>query len=184
LRSFIAIDIDDETILNRIVEISREIKKTGAIVKTVEPQNIHITIRFLGEIDEGDLQVITSVLDNKLDNFRKFEIELKGVGAFPSIGSPRVIWVGVGEGATELKSLANMIIRELRSVGTHRETRPFSPHVTIARVKRYNSSLKRLIEKYKDEYFGKIRVEEVRVKKSKLTPTGPIYTTLYSKALS
>ena len=183
LRSFISIDIEDPLVLKRIEEISREIKKTGAIIKLVESQNIHMTLRFLGEIDEKEVEVIKRIMEDKLDGFKKFEIELRGVGAFPSISNPRVIWVGVGKGSMELKTLANIINRGLKDIGTHKETRPFSPHITIARVKRYNSSLRKKIEEYKDEDFGSIIVKEVRLKKSKLTPTGPIYTTLYSKAL-
>ncbi len=152
-------------------------------MKPVELENIHLTLRFFGEIDENDVKEIKNVLESSLRGFKVFNMKLAGMGAFPSPGSPRVIWIGVSEGANEVKSLVNKLIPKLNKIGTHRENRPFSPHITICRVKRYNSALKGLIERYKSEIFGTIEVSEIRLKKSKLTPSGPIYTTLFSYKL-
>ncbi len=183
MRAFLAIDITQKEILDRISGILREIKRTGALVKPVELENIHLTLRFFGEIDENDVVEIKSVLESSLRGFKTFNMKLVGLGAFPSLGSPRVIWIGVSEGVNEVKYLVNKITPKLNRIGTHRENRPFSPHITICRVKRYNSALKSLIEKYKSEIFGTIKVSEISLKKSKLTPSGPIYTTLYSYKL-
>ena len=183
MRVFIAVDIDDQKIISHIVSIGREIKASGAHVKLVEPENIHITLKFLGEIQEKDLEIVNSIVSESVEGIKKFYINMVGVGAFPTPKNPRVIWVGVSEGAQELTNLAVKVSSQLERLGFRKENRPFSPHVTICRVKRYNPRLKELIKRYEDQEFGKFLVKEVRVKQSKLTPQGPIYKTLFRKEL-
>ena len=180
MRVFISIDIEDEEILKEINKISNEIKRSGALIKLVEKENIHMTLQFLGEISEKDVEIVKGALNQCCAKIKKFKMLLRGLGAFPNPKFPRVIWIGTAKGADEVTKLANSLSNDLKRSGFRLESRPFSPHITIARVKRYNANLKNLIKKYEDYEFGEVEVSEVRIKKSRLTPQGPIYTTLYS----
>ncbi|MGQ4892343.1 MAG: RNA 2',3'-cyclic phosphodiesterase [Candidatus Njordarchaeia archaeon] len=183
MRVFISIDIETPEILEKINLVAHDLKRSGALIKLVEPENIHATLKFLGEVDPKDIEAIYQKVDESCENFKSFNMTLQGLGAFPNPKYPRVVWIGVSDGAKEAEILANRISRNLESLGFKPEKRPFTPHITIARVKRGNASLKGIIEKHRDHQFGSFRVTEVRVKKSKLTPQGPIYTTLYSRKL-
>ena len=179
LRSFIAIDIEEKTIIEKIIEIEKKLQETGALLKLVEPENLHITIKFLGEISEKELPLIKKILEKNAELFEPFEITLEKLGAFPSISHPRVIWVGISQNKDKVTSLANKISADLERAGFRREERAFHPHITIARVKRQNSRLKKEIMQYQNSVFGRIKVNNIRLKKSTLTPQGPIYTTIF-----
>lgn len=179
LRSFIAIDIEEKDIIEKIIKIERILRETGAALKLVEPENLHITIKFLGEISEKEIPLIRNILEKHAKLFNPFEIILEGIGAFPSISHPRVIWVGISENKDKLTSLANKISTDLEKAGFRREERAFHPHITIARVKRQNSRLKKEIMQYRNSIFGRMIVSNIRLKKSTLTPQGPIYTTIF-----
>ena len=112
-----------------------------------------------------------------------FVIELTGVGAFPSPGRPRVIWVGVGRGSDELKAIYEELKPCLRRLGFRPDPKGFTPHVTVARVKSKTPELVRAIMENSTMSFGSFRAEEVRLKKSVLTPRGPIYSTVLSVRL-
>ncbi len=179
MRSFISIDIEKKDVVEKILEIEKQLNETGASLKLVEPENLHITIKFLGEISEKDIPLIKRILEKNAKLFDPFEIQLEGIGAFPSMSHPRVIWIGVSENREKLSNLANGISIDLDKAGFRREEKPFHPHITIARVKRYNSQLKKKILQYRDNSFGKIVINKIRLKKSTLTPQGPIYTTIF-----
>ncbi len=179
MRTFIAVDIEDPQILDKLMELEKRIVDTGADVKLVERENLHITLRFLGEIPIPLVQQVQKIL-SKL-SFRKFRARLRGLGAFPTPSLPRVIWVGVAEGSEELKRIYEWIESELRKLGFRPEREEFIPHVTLARVRspRGRSELVRLLQELRDVEVGEIIVDKVRLKKSTLTPRGPIYTTLF-----
>jgi len=179
LRSFIAIDVEEKTIIEKIIEIEKKLQETGALLKLVEPENLHITIKFLGEISEKELPLIKKILEKNAELFEPFEITLEKLGAFPSISHPRVIWVGISQNKDKVTSLANKISADLERAGFRREERAFHPHITIARVKRQNSRLKKEITQYQNSVFGRMIINNIRLKKSTLTPQGPIYTTIF-----
>jgi len=178
MRSFISIDIDDKTIVERIIAIEQLINRSGALLKLVEPENLHITLKFLGEIDIKDVQLIKMVIEKYAKNYEPFSISIKELGAFPTINSPRVIWVGIQENREKIIELAQKISSELEKLGFRKEERTFHPHITIARVKRYNSELKRILRENQEIDIGIIEVKSIKIKKSTLTSQGPIYTTL------
>ena len=178
MRTFIAIDIDDENLVTRIIEIERTLKASGAHLKLVEPENLHITLKFLGEIDPKDLDIILDVVRKYSQEEHPFEIKLKGIGAFPSMKAPRVVWIGIDKNREKIISLATKISEALEKLGFRKEEREFHPHITIARVKRFNASLKNFINANQDIEIGEYYVRSIRIKKSTLTPHGPIYTTL------
>jgi 2'-5' RNA ligase len=163
IRSFIAFDIDNELILERFSEVQEMLTRTGADLKLVKPQNIHITMRFLGNISPHLVDSLYEEMDKV--SFTPFDVEIRGLGAFPSPDYVRVI--------RQLES-------DFRRLGFKRDPKGFSPHLTIARV-RTGRNRKALIQCIKDsaEYeFGTVRAKCLRLKKSVLTPKGPIYSTV------
>lgn len=183
MRCFIAVDVEEAQLLDAIAEAQRRLKSTGADLKLVERENLHITLRFLGEIPPSLAEAIGELI--RESGFKPFRVSFRGVGAFPNINRPRVIWIGVSEGADELKRLHARIEKGLIGLGLRGEDRPFTPHLTIARV-RSGRNLDRLamaLESLLDIEFGSLIVSSVRLKRSTLTPRGPIYTTLAESAL-
>lgn len=178
IRSFLAFDIESDTVLNRLATAQRQLVQTGADLKPVEPQNIHITIRFLGNITPVKVEKIFGAM--KQIQFTPFTVQIKGLGAFPNPHYPRVAWAGILEGADQLKSVFNQIEPELRSLGFTPDHRGFNPHLTIARVRsgRNKKQLAAFLTENANYEFGAVDAKCLRLKKSTLTPKGPIYLTL------
>jgi len=152
--------------------------QTGADLKIVEPQNIHVTLRFLGEIP---VSLVKSVCDEMRQiKFQPFDLELEGLGCFPDYRRPNVVWVGITRGEVELRSIFNQLEPNLRKLGFPPDRKGFSPHLTIARVRsgRNRQKLVEAVEALKDQSLASMTVSRVKLKKSVLTPKGPIYTTL------
>lgn len=183
IRSFISIDIDDPHLVNKMVNIQESLMGLGAHIKFVEPKNIHITLKFLGEISSVLVDRVKDILEQV--TFKPFVIKIEGLGAFPSISRPRVIWLGVTEGALKVIEIQRFLESKLVKLGFRKERGEFIPHITIGRVKggNYERLRKRMIE-LKDVNVGDFLVKSVRLKKSTLTSKGPIYTTLYEKYAS
>lgn len=178
VRCFIAVDIEESDIVNKIVRIQEELKNTGTRLKAVEPENLHITLRFIGEVPTSIVESIKDRLSTL--EFSSFTLSFSGVGAFPGIERPRVIWVGVSEGKEELIELSNKVNKLLSSLKIPKENKEFIPHLTIARVKSYPSPrLSEIIKELMNVFIGSMRVNDVRLKKSTLTSKGPIYDTLF-----
>jgi len=178
IRSFIAFDIEDETILRRIGNLHKLLLETDADLKIVEPKNIHITIRFLGNITSGMVEKIGEEL--KKVQFTPFDVKISGIGAFPNLHYPRVLWAGITEGVTQLKEIFNQIEPRLRSLGFAPDPKGFSPHLTIARVKsgKNKAELVNCINQNMNYEFGIVRAACLRLKRSDLTPKGPVYSTM------
>ncbi len=178
IRSFIAFDIDNESVTKRFSEAQATLVNTGADLKLVKPQNIHITMRFLGNISQSMVNPIHEEM--KKTSFTPFNVEIKGLGVFPKLKYARVIWAGIQKGADELTNVFNQLEPLLRRLGFKPDPKGFSPHLTIARVKtgRNKAELIRCIQELTDYEFGIVRAECLRLKKSVLTPKGPIYSTL------
>lgn len=175
-RGFIAIDIESNP---KIIEFENEIKKTGADLKLVEPENVHITLKFLGDAEETLVDEIEKIMSNAVKETKSFNIQLKGTGIFPNNNYIKVVWVGI-EHSDPIATIANEIDEKLSKIGFKKEGRTFSPHLTIARVKTSinKDKLLQTIEKYRDIEFVDMTVDSIKLKKSDLTPKGPIYTTL------
>jgi len=178
IRSFIAFDINNELVLKRLSEVQDKLVNTGADLKLVEPRNIHVTMRFLGNISLPMVDMIHEEM--KKISFAPFEIELRGLGAFPGLRYARVVWAGIRKGAGELMNVFNQLEPHLKGLGFKPDPKGFSPHLTIARVRtgRHKAELIKCVEDLTDYEFGIIKADYLRLKKSVLTPKGPIYTTL------
>ncbi len=183
LRVFIAVDIVDERIKKTIENIQKELLKGGVDIKPVELENLHITLRFIGEVSQAAVSEIMSRL--RSITYGKFRIKVKGLGAFPSTSNPRVIWAGIAEGSKELAELHEIVEKLVGKYGV-RDDREFTPHLTIARVRsqRNKQYIVSLIEKYRDLDFGEQEVDCIKLKKSTLTPRGPIYNDLLEVKLT
>jgi len=179
VRSFIAFDIESGQVLGRLAEVQGLLAETGADLKPVEPKNIHITVRFLGDITLSTADRVHEEMKNVA--FAPFDVDLRGLGAFPSLGYARVVWAGIRGGANELRAIFDQLEPRLRGLGLRPDSRGFSPHLTIARVRsaRNKSELVRRVRELEDYEFGTVRAECLRLKKSVLTPRGPIYSTIH-----
>ena len=178
IRSFLAFDIENDTVLNRLATAQNLLVKTGADVKLVETQNIHITIRFLGNIMPATAEKIFEEMKNV--QFAPFNVQIKGIGAFPNPRYSRVVWAGITDGADQLKSVFSQLEPRLRGLGFTPDHRGFSPHLTIARVRsgRNKQQLADFVTENANYEFGTVNAKCLRLKKSTLTPKGPIYSTL------
>jgi len=179
IRSFIAVDLDDSSIKEKIVTAQSDLEQSGADLKLVEPEIMHLTLRFLGEIPEPTVQKVKTILDEV--HFQSFEADFSGLGAFPNLNRINVIWIGIVRGHEELRSIFEQMEPKLRQIGLAPDNKGFSPHLTIARVKsgRNKAALGDTVSKMKDLRFGSMPVTCVRLKKSTLTPKGPIYSTIH-----
>ncbi|ADL19530.1 2'-5' RNA ligase [Acidilobus saccharovorans 345-15] len=179
MRAFIAVDIDRPELVSKLKELEQELESTRVRMKLVEPENFHITLRFLGEIPDSAVSDIRSGVLPKL-RFKPFTLKLSGVGAFPSPNLARVIWVGIVQGFDELKSIRDQLDKLLKDTGIKYESgEEFTPHITIARLKeRSNPEVAKFVLEHSSYEVGEMVVNAVRLKKSILTPRGPIYETI------
>lgn len=178
VRAFIGVELDPQ-LLPKVLELQRELLSVGADIKVVEPENIHFTLRFLGEIPHSTVDEIMTCM-NKLD-FSPFPIEIRGVGCFPNVRNPRVIWIGLSMGLDTFSRLSRQLEDCLREIGFRSEGERFTPHLTIGRVRsgRNKADLAKKLGELLNAEIGKMTIGSVKLKKSTLTPRGPIYTTLH-----
>ena len=172
MRAFVAIEVSSKDILNSIHKIQTELNIKA---KPVELHNMHFTVQFLGEVSEEMIEKISDAL-NSIE-FSEFSISFVSIGVFPKPNFPRVIWIGTNDGVNELEKLAEMIRLKLSQLGFSPDKK-FKPHVTIFRVKNKIEDISDKLEKFSSYYFGKQTVSEIKLKKSELTPNGPVYTDL------
>jgi 2'-5' RNA ligase len=178
VRAFLAFDIDNEAVKKKLTHMQTQAVQTGADLKLVEPENIHMTIRFLGDIT---LNMADKIFEEmKKTQFKPFPVQLTGLGVFPSLNYPRVLWAGIAQGADQLQNIVNQIEPKLQSLGLTLDRNAFSPHLTIARVRsaRNKPQLAEFVTKNAKYDFGAVEAQCLRLKRSQLTPKGPIYTTV------
>lgn len=171
VRAFIAVDLPED-FREKIADIESELKDVG--LKFVDPSQVHITLKFLGEVAEEKIKRVGEALEQI--NCKAFEAKIKGVGVFPKPSYVRVIWLGA-EG--EFGGLYNEVERVLTPFN-FKQDHDFTAHATLARVKYVENKgvLAEKIKKLSQIELGTMKVETIRLKKSTLTPRGPIYETL------
>jgi 2'-5' RNA ligase len=177
-RAFVAIEIDEAT-RQKLVSVQERLRATGAQLKLVEPPNIHITMKFLGEVPDDRIAPISEALERAAAGTKQFDVRVRGIGVFPNLNYIRVVWAGVSDGRDEVTALQQKIERELRPLGFRPEM-DFVPHLTIARVKtaKAKERLAAFVGEMSDTEFGISRAQAVELKQSTLTQKGPVYSTL------
>lgn len=186
LRTFIALDLSS-AIRDRLVSLQEKLAGGGAKVKWVEPENLHITLLFLGEVDQRAVVDICRAVSEAASGVQAFSLTMEGAGAFPNVRRPRIVWAGVGAGAAEVCALHDALEKPLLELGCYRrEERKFTPHVTLGRIRNEQGSPSlegplRKLEKWKG---GETTIQEVHVMSSELTREGPVYTVLSRARLS
>lgn len=180
MRVFIAIPLNEE-IHRELLLLQDRLRKSNADVKWANPSNIHLTLKFLGKIDDKQFENIKSSLKEIIKPHKPFDIYLSSIGAFPNINFPHVIWVGVDKGKKESGNLQKDIETVLLKIGFEKEKHGFTPHLTLGRVRseKNKSQLIEAMEKEKDfTSQGKVSVNKITLFQSTLTAKGPIYTPL------
>ena len=188
MRTFIAIELPRQ-IKDKLTELQILLKQTGADVKWVFPKNIHLTLKFLGEIDEKQLPEIIQIIEGAAKNNKTFQASLSSYGVFPKIEFPRVIWVAVNKGDNETKKLAEELENGLEQIGIPKEEKAFSSHITIGRVKsqlnkeKLVKALKESGNYFEGENTG-FDINKITLFKSTLNVSGPAYDILKEVSLT
>lgn len=179
MRVFIAIEIP-EAIKKEMSRFQNKMMNTVNKIKWVNHDSMHVTLRFLGEIKEEKLNEVFESVEKITIERNPFSIKIKGAGAFPDKGNPRVIWMGIKEGFVELAQMAKDLEKKLSEQDFPQEGKKWMPHITLGRVKQLKDKeiIKKLITEEKNRLGGKAKVEEVTVMRSHLTPRGAIYSSL------
>jgi len=174
-RIFIAAKVEPgETLLQMISSFKNGLSNDN--VKWTKPDNIHITLLFLGDTEEEKIKVISIMLKERCEGTGKFELIIKGSGVFKNLNDPRVLWTGI-EPSFELEHLNDLIVNGLKNTGVKIEDRPFKPHLTLGRIKTLKDKniLKSLLDNYQNSEIQKVPVGEVILYESILLQTGPVY---------
>lgn len=187
LRAFIAVEIPlaiRKAVCSATSDLQKEI---NSLVRWVPMENMHLTLKFLGDVSASNLDMLTQMISAEADLFNCFDLHLDGLGSFPNLKRPRVIYIGIQAPAV-LEALHRGIESASRRLGYESEDRGFSPHLTIGRVKQNinaaeQQTIRRALEGMKIDALGTAHIEALHLYKSDLKPTGSVYTRLYSAPL-
>ncbi|MGQ9663588.1 MAG: RNA 2',3'-cyclic phosphodiesterase [Kiritimatiellia bacterium] len=184
IRSFAAVEIGDG-VRQGVAEFQAHLKRVAGDAKWVDPESFHLTLVFYGEIPEETVTALSAVLDKVAAGFHPFECSVVGAGFFGSPKAPRVLWVGIAEGGERLAALQTTLAQESRQIGLVIETRPFAPHLTIARfrIPRAAACLASQLKRWEEHDFGRFRVDRIVLFRSDLTPKGAVYSRLHEALL-
>ncbi|MEW6170134.1 MAG: RNA 2',3'-cyclic phosphodiesterase [Candidatus Omnitrophota bacterium] len=183
MRAFIGISLPED-IQKYLKSIQELLKKSRDDVKWIEPGNIHLTLKFLGEITQEQTQGIKTILEDVACKFMSLELQLRELGAFPKLDFARILWVGLDDKTGSLKKIAHDLDRSLVKLGIPKEDKPFSAHITLGRIKNPKKDLKlqELLIKNKIQNLSFV-FKEITFFKSTLSSSGPVYETLYRISL-
>lgn len=180
-RVFIAIPLPRH-IVATLGDVQADLKQYGLKVKWTRPENIHLTLKFLGDVDKADLNSVSNVVNTAAKGFGAIRLCTKGVGVFPGVKRARVLWTGISGQTDLLAKLQENIDAGLSEIGFLREKRAFTGHLTIGRLKGnpYPDLFIEMVKKFKDMASDPFVADRIHVIKSDLTSSGPIYTKLAS----
>lgn len=183
MRLFVAIDLP-EAVKEKAAFVIGKLKELGIDVKFTESENIHFTLKFLGEVSEDRVKEIEGIISNALGRTKPFRVSVEGIGYFGKPEYIKTIWVDTGEGREELVKLARAMNEALNDI--RQEYREPKPHLTLGRVKsgRNREALLDKIEELRHVKFGEMDVKLVKLKQSVLSREGPQYTDLRSFRLA
>lgn len=179
-RTFIAVEIA-RPIRNKLVALQGELGRTVSGVKWVEPENIHLTLVFLGEVDDREIPTVCRTAQESASHMTPIVATVRGVGCFPHARRPRVVWVGIDRGSQELIALHDALESPLEQLGYRREDRRYTPHVTLGRINSDRIATQNLtaaIHRLAGWVGGDMTVTEIQIMGSELGSNGPVYTVL------
>ncbi len=193
IRAFIAVDLP-EHVRAALGEAQARLKRAhlGVKVSWVKTGNVHLTLQFLGHVEESAIEKISGALEPVARQHEPFELVVRGAGGFPNERRPRVLWVDCDDAGGKLKALAAAVQKATQPLGFEPEHREFSAHLTLGRIKpapmksgfpRPDVALTKALDSIKDSAFGTMRVEAIHLMRSQLHPEGSIYRKLSSHAL-
>jgi 2'-5' RNA ligase len=184
IRTFIALEIPED-LRQALSTIQEGLKKKISGIKWVNPENIHITLKFLGLINVETQEEVSRILEQTSKDVSCFTLDVSDLGAFPSPRNPKVIWVGMDQNRN-LWAFQKKLEEALLKLGFPLEKRPFSPHFTIGRIKdpKIKKDLMHILENYRNEYQGSYKASKVIFFRSDLHPEGPVYSVLKDINLS
>ena len=184
IRSFIAIELPPQIKLN-IKDIQNRLKSSGSDVRWMRPESIHLTLKFLGNIEQERIPEISTVIEQCSTGNPSFMLDVCSLGAFPNERNPKVVWVGTKDESRHLHKLQRTLEKGLSKIGFREEKRAFSPHLTLGRVKspKKKRELAQKLEDYRQCECGTFEAKEVCLLKSELKPGGAVYTKLRTFAL-
>jgi 2'-5' RNA ligase len=188
VRAFVAIGLGEE-LKSEVATVQRKLQDAAAkrqvrwLVRWVAPQNIHLTLKFLGEVEAARIPDLTTALQGSADNIESFTLTVRDLGCFPSTKRPNVVWAGLDGQLPSLAEFARRIEDAFSALGFPREARLFSPHLTLGRIKREarppeRAAIGATVEQLGSLDLGIIAARAVLLIRSDLNPEGPIYTTL------
>lgn len=185
LRAFIAIQLSVD-LKRQISELQAELKRRmpeSRGLSWVNPEGIHLTLRFLGDMDEAHIEAITRVLQTAAASVQTFRLEARGIGGFPTPARARVLWVGLSGEAGAISALQQLqatIEEGVVEIGFAKENRAFTPHLTLARIRERGAggSVAGIVMNEADRVVGELRAGSVSLIKSELRPKGAVYTSL------
>ncbi len=179
MRVFLALDLSEEQ-RKGLGNLQKKLKKDFNGVKWVEGANMHVTLKFLGEIEENEVDAICSILENNVKSYLPFLLSLKGMGFFPKISKPRIIWVGVEEGKNYVTNIWKDIEMSLHEKGYPLADKNFTPHVTLGRIRRVEKKVPttKWLNEYHDFSLPPTEINYLTVYNSTLQPQGAVYTPL------
>lgn len=173
MRIFVAVEVSDHKVIDAISKFQSNVEINA---KPVEPHNLHFTLQFLGEVPKEKVEDVRKAL--KEIDFSNFEVDFRGVGAFPKMKFPRVIWIGTDkDGGDALVNLARKVSLALEPL-KFTSDKPFKPHITVFRIKNQIGDITEEMKKFGDFNFGRQKISNFKLKQSVLTPKGPVYTDL------
>jgi 2'-5' RNA ligase len=175
MRLFVAIDLN-ENVIQRLSSVQEKLRSGDFDLKLVEPENLHLTLKFLGEVDENQNAHIEKLVSETVKEFHGFTLSFHGIGYFGNERYMRVIWAGVKEGGEQFVKLVQSLDKKLSFI--RKDEHEPSPHLTIARVRsgRNREILVHEVSSLSDVKIGEVHVKEIKLKQSMLTPQGPIYS--------
>jgi RNA 2',3'-cyclic 3'-phosphodiesterase len=180
IRTFIAVETS-EAVRRLAAELIDKLRGAKANVKWVEQHNMHLTLKFLGDVPSSQIPRVCEAVETAVASAQPWELHLRGAGAFPRAARPSTVWLAVTEGEEELGVLHRNVERVLAQLGYPKEGRRFEPHLTLGRVRAHGpavAELGRLLKQHADFDAGRFLVTEALVFSSQLTPKGPIYEAL------
>lgn len=189
VRSFVAIELPPE-VKSALVALEASLRQDKyTFVKWVDPESIHLTLKFLGSVTTDIVPRIARVIEKAVSDFPPFNLQIEGLGVFPNWRKPQVVWVGVGGETNDLMRLQKRVEESLELLGFPREDRPYQAHLTLGRLREGSAPAERLdfsnfVRASKVEIRSSFEVRSVSLMKSQLTPTGAVYTRLAEATLS